>query len=519
MKCLFKTSIVSICICVYFHAVGQEPKGVDSLRRALTVASGKNKLPILNQLNLAYRDIKADSGLRYANLYYDLALDLGDSAEIVQGGRMQAYSLMDFAKNREALAILKNVLGIAQRNSPRNPELKSKIKFILNNIGIIYTDLGNYDKALDSQFRSLRLREEEGNKALMQACLNNIGLVFYNLNDFERSLEYFLRAQSLAEELKNTKSQIQTLPNIGLCLIDLKKPEEALSSYERVLSLCASNCDESTIKVVHQGIAVCFHDLGNLEKAKAEASVSLQAAKRQNDMRYISEDLELLGRIESESGNFTIGLEHLKEAHRIAETHAISKTRWVTCEDLSNLYKKMGDYRNSLLYREKYAQLKDSIYTGEALRRIADVQADYLEQKNIRTLNEKDQLLLLKEELIGKQKEQTIYIAGIAFLLLIVVILLYKFYRDRVTLSLRLDKKVKERTEELRMSNDQLTGLLNIHKAQVEKSARASRIILERLHGLCYSAKLEENIDTRSKSYLEMVDKNLEELNQVISQN
>src|SRR5258706_13197342 len=137
-----------------YNATAQESRATDSLKKNLKTVFGKKRLPVLNQLHIAYRTTKFDSALRYANLYYDLALNLADSFDIVQGGRMCAYSLMDLGRNKDAAKVLVRLLEIAKRNQGRFPELKKQIKFILNNAGVASMLEGNYDKALEYHYES-----------------------------------------------------------------------------------------------------------------------------------------------------------------------------------------------------------------------------------------------------------------------------------------------------------------------------------------------------------------------------
>src|SRR5260221_4996454 len=186
-----------------FSATAQESRATDSLKKNLKTAFGKKRLPILNELHMAYRTTKFDSALHYANLYTELALSLADSFEIVQGGRMRAYSLMDIGRNEEAAKVLVRILEVAKRNQKKYPELRNQLKFILNNAAIAYMFLGNYDESLDLHYQSLLLREEEGDKKSIRAAMNNIGLVFFNLKDYDRSIEYYTKVIDICKELND----------------------------------------------------------------------------------------------------------------------------------------------------------------------------------------------------------------------------------------------------------------------------------------------------------------------------
>ena len=64
-------------------------------------------------------------------------------------------------------------------------------KKILNGLAVAYTFKAEYDKALEYNFQSLVVREAEGDKAEISITLNNIGLVYFKLHNYEGALKYY----------------------------------------------------------------------------------------------------------------------------------------------------------------------------------------------------------------------------------------------------------------------------------------------------------------------------------------
>ena len=50
---------------------------------------------------------------------------------------------------------------------------------LLNNIGIIYYNQGNYEQALDYYSKSLKIKEELGDNEGIPSTLSNIGIIYY----------------------------------------------------------------------------------------------------------------------------------------------------------------------------------------------------------------------------------------------------------------------------------------------------------------------------------------------------
>jgi tetratricopeptide (TPR) repeat protein len=216
---------------------------IDSLERVLkNKLADSDRFDVLEKLFDHYKAIDYQKALGYANQSYSTGLAMGDSNKIVLGGRHQAYVLMDLGKNKEAVEILEKSLAIAERNVIRYPELNKSIRAILNNIGLAYTYIGKYDKALEYHFKSLAKREGEKDKKAISSTLNNIGLVFYEINDFKKANEYFLKVMDLKNENRDYTNLDLTLINIGSCYIQMKDYKRAINYFNEGFKICGENC-------------------------------------------------------------------------------------------------------------------------------------------------------------------------------------------------------------------------------------------------------------------------------------
>ncbi|NTW76901.1 MAG: tetratricopeptide repeat protein [Syntrophaceae bacterium] len=61
----------------------------------------------------------------------------------------------------------------------------------LNNIGGVFWNQGDYQKALDYFHRSLKIKEEIGDTKSAALINNNIGLVYRQMGDYEMALKHF----------------------------------------------------------------------------------------------------------------------------------------------------------------------------------------------------------------------------------------------------------------------------------------------------------------------------------------
>ena len=87
------------------------------------------------------------------------------------------------------------------RLSQSKPEIKSQIKFLLNNLGMANQRSADYPKALEYHLESLKLREEANDSVAISVTLNNIGVLFKDMGDYENAHVYFKRNWRQQEEV------------------------------------------------------------------------------------------------------------------------------------------------------------------------------------------------------------------------------------------------------------------------------------------------------------------------------
>ncbi len=498
--------VASISLFIFIPIFSQDGKKTDSLKARLTNSTAAEKLNILNDLFKAYNQVDYQIAFNYAMEFDNLAKKMGDSVKIVEGGRKMAYSLMDLGKNDEAIKILIEILKIAERNKEQYPELKKQIKFILNNAGIAYNYLGNYDKALEYHYKSLLIREEEGDKKSIGTALNNLGMVFYDLKDPNKAIEYYIRAIQIKIELRDNSDLDRIFINLGICYNQLGDFKLATKQFDEGFNVCKENCSDNVKREGLLGLGIAHLGTKNLEKAENCFLQSLEISKKQHNSIYQINNYHQLSLLESSRGNDEKALAYLEEELVLAEGSDFVEPLIQLYDQFAKIYSKEHNYEKMAYYLNKYTQLKDSIYSDELIKNLAKVQTNYAERENIKTIYEQDQVLQLKQQLIERQRNQYIFIVAITLLVLglATVLLVANRKQQRVSAELsmakvkiqdqnqllaaqnkQLDKRVKDKTADLSKTNLMLTQVNSELDNFLYKTSHDIRGPLMTLQGLC----------------------------------
>ncbi len=137
----------------------------------------------------------------------------------------------------------------------------------LNNIGRVYSDLGEKQQALEYYNQSLPLTRVTGDKLGEAVTLNNIGRVYSDLGEKQKALEYLNQSLPLTRETGDKRGEALTLTGIGAVYSDLGQKQQALDYYNQSLPLRRATEDKSGEAVTLSNIARVKRDQGNLDEA------------------------------------------------------------------------------------------------------------------------------------------------------------------------------------------------------------------------------------------------------------
>lgn len=522
-------ALVLIFMCGSMSAQNQK---IDSL---LAIYSSQEEKSFDVVFELARQNIVASKNsvaLEYSYEALKLASHSGDSLQIVKANRINGAALRRLERFQEAGKAAVYALRIAKRHG-----YKDEIKYLLNTLALIHTNLADYDKALDYNFQSLVVREAEGDKSEISIANMNIGVVYFKLRNYEKALEYFTRSLRLKDEIKDRYDRDRVLINIGICNIHLKRFKDALSYIEQGFLECNTNCS-SDIRIEGEfGRGVANFYLDKLDTSEVHFKRSLNISKASDNKRFQAENLVYLGRIEVKRANFLEAKQYLVQSESLANSLGYNQLAMDTYREFSKLYVASQDFKNASFYQNRYISLKDSLISEDLVKNIAKIQTNFEERENLNTIK-------LREEDLARQRNLNIAIGLIAVLAGLLVFVLYR--SNSITrkvnsalsdakgvietqnhrlqnINRELDAKVKEKTADLQKANEDLDkankALVRVNDELdnfIYKTSHDIRGPLASLKGIC-SVALMDVKDPLALDYLTKLDISSGRLNVILT--
>ena len=358
-----------------------------------------------------------DSTWYYIDKSLELSTRLKDKTYRVEALNQWANYLQRQSLSDSAMQIYNNTLALAKELN----YLKGLAK-LSNNISLIYTERGEYPKALEYFYESLGYEDQLGNESGRAEVYNNIGVIFYFQKDYDKSLEYIKLSLEVYQKSGNLIGVKQAYNNIGGINQMLGRLDTALVYYQKALKSAqeVNNLDE---------IASGYNNLAGIYKAKGDYSQSEQYYLKSislNEERYDYSSLALakmnIALLYQKQDLPKRALFFFNEALSIAKEYAFNDLRAEIYERIKTFYEKEGDFQKSLYYSNNLRVLKDTLFNEIKSKAMAEAETRYESAKKDQAIAEQE-AQLVREQLKLKQKNQWILIlvSSITFVIIIAV--------------------------------------------------------------------------------------------------
>lgn len=393
----------------------------DSLLKLPSTLEGIRRIDVLNKLSEQQQGINAEKSLLYAREAMRLAIDQKDDARL-------AVSTI--------------------------------------NVGVVYRNVGQTGKALETFIDALALAERVGNKAIEADALHKIGVTYLFVNEYEDALEYGIREEKIWLHLKDSTGLANTYNFLGLIYLNQNRMAEASETLNRSMELARKLGDKNLLYKPLVNLADLHIRAGNGDKAVETVRESLSISGALGNTFGEAVGFQKLGVALRMQGKFQESDAALRTA--LAKAQQIKSLSLVrnTYRDLANLYDEMADYKQTLDFYRQYIALEDSIFNQLTRRKVAETTSRYeIEKKEAE--NER-----LKLEARKSAAQFKISVGVVVIIAVLSTFLLIMYRRQRKTVNemrilnsriMALNAEVQQQKNEVQEQNLQLSEV-NIKK-------------------------------------------------------
>ncbi|MDP2385814.1 MAG: sensor histidine kinase [Bacteroidota bacterium] len=282
----------------------------------------------------------------------------------------RAYvSLVDqfYAFNTDTVIPLSNkAISIAEKNLPKAGG-KEKYSYLLTksaaigNIGYVYYQRGETDKAMEYFKKGLKIQEEINDPKEIANSLNNIATIYFKLGEIEKSLDYFEQGLQIQKKIGVKEGIAYSLNNIGAIYDSQGQIKKALDYYYQGLKLQEELGNKMGMGTSYNNIAVILMKQGETDKAIEYYNKSMKVRQEADDKRGIAQCLNNLGHLYTTQGKMEKALDNYKKSYALYEEIGNKQGIAYSLNNMAAIYKSQQQDEKALEYFEK------SLATYEAI--------------------------------------------------------------------------------------------------------------------------------------------------------
>jgi len=138
--------------------------------------------------------------------------------------------------NQRALRELEDALALANTLRVRRDEVATT----LNNMGLVYREMGLFEKALEVLNKALIIDREINSRWAIAYDLRNMALTYLRMGDPEEAVKLFQEGLVVASDIGNRINEAKILLGLGEALFTLNRYQEAQTSFKKALELSRS---------------------------------------------------------------------------------------------------------------------------------------------------------------------------------------------------------------------------------------------------------------------------------------
>ena len=429
--------------------VNAQNKAIDSMMVQLrTTKSDIVKSSTLNNIANEYRTTNPKLMLQYASEALKLSSKIGfkieqgnayhhlGNANVILGNYENALDY--FSKSQ---IVFENELPIGSEENKN--EIKNGLARAYGSIGYVFMQQSNYAKALQFNFKALKIFEVTKNSEKLSRIYNNIGVIYKSQASKEglfKALVYYEKCLEIQEKI-NDENIGTTTNNIGLVYLIQKDYVKSLEYFDKSKYYFDKFPSDFGSALLYYNYGMYFKDINKLDFAIAYTNKSLKIFTQIGYKFGIADSYASLGEIYFQQKKYDEALNCVNKGLMLATDLKVLDKIQAFEMKLSEIYEKQGDYKKSLLHHKLFTVAKDSVANAETVKNSIRAEMNFdFDRKEI--LQKQEQV---KKELMYQQQSninRLIILLASLFVLLVCGFAFLIYNRTQLKKRLTLEKEL-----------------------------------------------------------------------------
>lgn len=340
--------------------------------------------------------------------------------------------------------------------------------------------MANFEMAMTSTLKAIEILEGMDSLTLQAKCFRQLGNIYIQLDNQDKALEYFNKSTELYKEDGNLAGVASNLGNIGNLYMSSGDIDHALENFFMALKQFQDLGNEP-------GVALCYGVIGNAYRKQEDYDQSLKYYMKaleyfeaKGDIYNQSISILNIGVNYKRIGDYNKAEEYFQRSLELSKELGAKVSIRKAYINLAAVHYAKEEYKQAYDYYEQYSIVKDSIFTEESAKLQAEMAEKYESAEK-----EKE---LVKAQAEKDKADQLNIFFTVAFVLFIgLVILILRNLRQKKKANALLEaqkSEIEEKNENLTSANQEIT----MQKQEIEEKNK------DILDSITYAKRLQDAI-------------------------
>jgi tetratricopeptide (TPR) repeat protein len=395
-----------------------------------------------------------------AKMMQNIGLAYLMTADFEQAGKYLREAETEFMRtgNQEQLVYCQNNLGLVNYYKgdfpaaldyyKRAAELFEQVgdpdeyAELINRTGMTYWSMGMHDKALQ-YLHDYTSRLDPENPKKQAIGYNNLGAIYKETGNLEKALDFYRKAADYYLLANDSLDLPSPLTNIGTILSVRGQHDSALHYYNISLEISDKMGDRLQTAKTKHNIALIYKAASRFAEAEDLLREYLETSRGLGYKEGIAQAGLSMGNLFRDMKNDRQAIRYYNDCIHDASATSLAGILMQAHKNLSAVYREAERFDKALTHFQEYVNLKDTLLSKEKAKIIAELETRYETEKK-----EQENILLMKDNELKDKTINTLYlilaaIIGISLSFIFMIIL----YRRNA-----LNKKRLAESEAARLS-------------------------------------------------------------------
>ncbi|MEO0538901.1 MAG: CHAT domain-containing tetratricopeptide repeat protein [Cyanobacteria bacterium P01_A01_bin.123] len=231
----------------------------------------------------------------------------------------------------------------------------------IGNLGILYTDLHDYEQAIKLQNEQLAIARQINSPEAEASALLSLGIVQQLLGNYRQAINHFQDSLSIAQAIDDVSKEFHSLNNLGVVYVALGQYEQALTLYEQALAISQRTGDHRGIGQMFRNLGVAYSGLGQEEQSIELHLEALAIARSRNDANGEGVSLGNMAASHVRLGQYDEALTLYQQRLILARSSADIRGEANSLGGLGDIYRQQGDYQQAIAFYEQELALNREV--------------------------------------------------------------------------------------------------------------------------------------------------------------